>query len=119
MAARFSILLAIAGGLSAQQVVTPTPEPVGPARGENVGNYNITDSFETGYRFAEVSGDLGKYRADVNYHNGIRLLGSSFSIDSRAGHGRFFDKILLNTLGLGNDPYQSACLLYTSPSPRD
>jgi len=110
MAARFSIILAFAGGLFAQQVAAPTPEPVGPARGENVGNYNITDSFETGYRFAEVTGDLGKYRADVNYHNGIRLLGSSFSIDSRAGHGRFFDKILLNTLGLGNDPYQSATL---------
>jgi hypothetical protein len=110
MAARFSIIMALAGGLSAQQVVAPTPEPVGPARGENVGNYNVTDSFETGYRFAEVSGDLGKYRADVNYHDGIRLLGSSLSVDSRDGHGHFFDKILLNTLGLGNDPYESVTL---------
>ena len=26
------------------------------------------------------------------------------------GHGRYFDEIVLNTLGLGNDPYQSAVL---------
>src|ERR1019366_2482006 len=26
------------------------------------------------------------------------------------GHGHYFDQILLNTMGLGNDPYQSATL---------
>src|SRR6516162_3402023 len=115
MAARFYILLAVAGGLSlqpmaAQPVVAPTPESVGVARGVNMGNYNITNSFETGYRFAEVSGDLDKYRADVNYGDGIRLLSSSLAIYSRDGHGNLFDQILLNTLGLGNDPYQNVTL---------
>jgi hypothetical protein len=115
MAARFYILLAVAGGLSlqpmaAQPVVAPTPESVGVARGVNMGNYNITNSFETGYRFAEVSGDLDKYRADVNYGNGIRLLGSSLAVYSRDGHGHLFDQVLLNTLGLGNDPYQNVTL---------
>jgi len=110
MAARIFIALAIAGIASAQQVVAPTPEPVGPPRGENTGDYNITDSFETGYRFALVGGDIGKYRADINYGDGIRLLGSSLSVDSKDGHGRYFDQILLNTTGLGNDPYQSAAL---------
>ena len=115
MAARISILLAVLGGLSlrqmaAQPVVAPTPESVGAARGVNMGDYNITNSFETGYRFAEVSGDLGKYRSDVNYGDGIRLLSSSLAIYSRDGHGNLFDQILLNTLGLGNDPYQNVTL---------
>jgi hypothetical protein len=110
MKTRFWIFFAAIGALSAQQVVAPTPETVGPARGENRGNYNITNSFETGYRWSLVGGDLGEYRSDVNYRNGVRLLGSSLSIDSKDGHGRYFDQILLNTMGLGNDPYQSAAL---------
>ena len=46
----------------------------------------------------------------MNYRNGLRLLGSSLSIDSKDGHGHYFDQILLHTMGLGNDPYQSAIL---------
>ena len=107
---RIYLLLAIFGAASAQQVVAPTPEQVGPPRGETIGNYNITQSFETGYRFSSVSGDIGEYRSDVNYGNGIRLLGSSLSIVSKDGHGKWFDEILLNTLGVGNDHYQSATL---------
>jgi hypothetical protein len=109
---RICLILAIAGAgaLSAQQVVAPTPDQVGPPRGENTGDYNITQSFETGYRFSQVFGDIGEYRSDVNYGNGIRLLGSSLSINSKDGHGHLFDEILLTTIGLGNDPYQSVNL---------
>ena len=83
---------------------------MGPARGENRGDYNITNSFELGYRWSLVGGDVGEYRSDVNYGNGVRLLGSSLSIDSKDGHGHYFDQILLNTMGLGNDPYQFVSL---------
>jgi hypothetical protein len=110
MKTRFWIFFAATVALSAQQVAAPTPETVGAARGENHGNYNITNSFETGYRWSLVGGDLGEYRSDVNYRNGLRLLGSSLSIDSKDGHGHYFDQILLHTMGLGNDPYQSAIL---------
>ena len=110
MKTRFGIFFAATAALSAQQVAAPTPETVGSARGENHGNYNITNSFETGYRWSLVGGDLGEYRSDVNYRNGLRLLGSSLSIDSKDGHGHYFDQILLHTMGLGNDPYQSAIL---------
>ncbi|HKE29017.1 MAG TPA: hypothetical protein VKB88_41990 [Bryobacteraceae bacterium] len=111
MAKRLLILSAMVSAMAvAQQPVAPTPEPVGSPRGENIGDYNVTNSFETGYRWAIVDGNYGKYRADVNYLNGIRLLGSSLSVDSKDGHGRYFDKITLNTIGLGNDPYQSANL---------
>ena len=103
-------ILALATSLAAQQPVAPTTEQIGSARGDNVGNYNVTQSFETGYRWHIVGGDVGMYRSVVNYGNGIRLLGSSLSVNSRDGHGEYFDEILLNTQGLGNDPYQSASL---------
>ena len=94
----------------AQQVAAPTPDQAGSPRGENTGDYNVMDSFETGYRFAVVDGSVGTYRSDVNYGNGIRLLSSSLSVNSRDGHGRWFDQIVLTTIGLGNDPYQSVTL---------
>ena len=102
--------LLLLGAVNAQQVAAPTPEPVGPARGDNVSSYNIVNSFETGYRWDSIGGSLDEYRSQVNYGNGVRLLGSFLSIDSRDGHGKFFDKIVLTTQGLGNDPYESAML---------
>lgn len=96
--------------LLAQQTVAPSVEPVGPPRGTNVGNYNIRESFETGYRFANIDGNRGKYRSDVNFLNGLRVLGTSLTVNSRNGKGKYFDEIILNTQGLGNDPYQFANL---------
>lgn len=81
-----------------------------PLTGRAAGDYNVVQSWELGYRYATVGGDDGKYRADENYHDGIRLLGSSLSINSKDGHGYWFDEIVLNTQGLGNDPYESATL---------
>jgi hypothetical protein len=102
--------LAALGALEAQQVMAPTPEQVGSPRGETWGNYNVMQSYETGYRFSLVGGDIGEYRSDANYGNGLRLLGSSFALESKDGHGHYFDEILLNTSGLGNDPYESVML---------
>jgi hypothetical protein len=104
------ILLFLTPTLRAQPVVAPTPAQVGSARGTNVDDYNITNSFETGYRFAEVSGNRGEYRSQVNYGNGLRVLGTTFTMNSKDGHGHYFDEIVLNTVGLGNDPYESARL---------
>ena len=94
----------------AQSTVAPTNEQVGPPRGLNYEGYNILQNFETGFRFYDVDGNLGKYRSDVNYRRGLRLLSSGLTINSREGKGKLFDEILLNTQGLGNDPYQAAVL---------
>ena len=107
---RMILIFAALGALEAQQTVAPTPDTVGSPRGENTGNYNVTNSFETGYRWSLVGGDLGMYRSDVNYGNGLRLLGSSLTVNSKDGHGKYFDEIVLNTTGLGNDPYQAVTL---------
>lgn len=96
--------------LLAQQTVAPAVEPVGPARGTTIGDYNIRESFETGYRFAQIDGNRGKYRSDVNFRNGLRVLGTSLTVNSRNGKGKYFDEIIVNTQGLGNDPYQVANL---------
>jgi hypothetical protein len=94
----------------AQPVIAPASEPVGKPRGEDVGDYNITNSFEAGYRFFTVDGNAGKYRSDVNFGNGIRLLGGNFAAVSKDGHGAYFDELLWNAQGLGNDPYQFSSL---------
>jgi hypothetical protein len=98
------------GLLIAQPNVAPSSEPVGSTRGDDFGLYNIRQSFEAGYRFRSVGGNEEKFRSDVNYGNGIRLLGSSFSMQSKEGRGKLFDELLINTIGLGNDPYQFASL---------
>jgi hypothetical protein len=110
MLTRICLALTFAGYLAAQQTAAPTNEPVGAARGDNVGTYNVTQSFELGYRWRRAGGDPGMYRSVVNFGNGLRLLGSSLTVNSTLGHGRFFDEMVLNTSGLGNDPYQSAML---------
>ena len=102
--------VAAAGALRAQQVVAPSSEQAGSTRGQDIGDYNITNSFELGYRFDTVYGNDGLYRSDINYASGLRLLGSTLTVDSNDGHGRYFDEILLTTLGLGNDPYESVTL---------
>lgn len=107
---RFLLLPTIAVTALAQPTVAPTDEPVGIARGENASGYNFRQSFELGYRYHTVGGDEGMYRSMVNYGNGVRLLGSSLSINSLEGRGRWFDQIQLNTQGFGNDPYQNAFL---------
>ena len=104
----FACIFGIAA--TAQEPVAPTTEKVGPVRGENAGGYNVVQSWEFGYRFAEAGGNRGEYRSDVNFGNGIRLLGSSLTVNSKDGHGHFFDEIILTTQGLGNDPYESAVL---------
>jgi hypothetical protein len=104
-------LLLVPAFLPAQETVAPTTgEQVGPPRGENKGDYNIVQSWELGYRWHLVGGDDGKYRSDVNYRNGVRLLSSYLTVNSKDGHGKLYDEIVLQTQGLGNDPYESATL---------
>ena len=105
------LLSALCATAWAQETVAPTVgETTLPPRGEDAGNYNVVQSWELGYRFATIGGDEGKYRSDVNFGNGVRLLSSYLTINSRDGHGSWFDEISLTTQGLGNDPYESATL---------
>src|SRR5205085_6800325 len=93
------MILAALGALQAQQVVAPTTESVGSPRGEDKSGYNITNSAEIGYRWSLVGGNYGEYQSAVNYRNGLRLLSGAFSMDSKDGHGRYFDQVQFNTMG--------------------
>lgn len=100
-------LVAIAASvLRAQTPVAPSPQETGPRRGQNVGDYNVTQFWELGYRFLDTRGNRERYRSDVNYRNGIRLLGGRLTVDSRDGQAGVFDHLSLNVLGLASDPYQ-------------
>jgi len=88
------LALLLLGAVNAQQTVAPTTqEPVGPVRGDNVAEYNMVNSIELGDRFASIGGNPDSYKSQVNFGNGIRLLGSFFSMNSRDGHGKYFDEI--------------------------
>ena len=102
--------LCVVACCTAQQPVAPTIEPVGPTRGDDWRDYNLVNSIETGYRFVRVAGNTEQYRADENFSDGIRLLQSFLSLNSKDGRGEFFDELVLSTSGLGGDPYESATL---------
>jgi hypothetical protein len=112
----FLPLLLLLPALHAQAVLTPSPDRTGstlgagPELGADLGLYNITNSFETGYRFTTVGGDANLFRSVENYGNGLRLFGGNFTANSKDGHGPFFDSLTLTTSGLGNDPYAMANL---------
>src|SRR5271155_1244289 len=103
---------AFRNGMLVALVVWPlaAQDTVGSVRGDNAGDYNVVQSWETGYRFAAIGGDRGEYKADVNFGSGIRLFSSNLTINSKNGKAKWFDEIVLTTQGLGNDPYESVSL---------
>ncbi len=101
----FLALWAAAAALG-QPVVTPTPDR--PSDFESAGGYTVSNSFETGYRFAAIGGNEDVYRANVNYGNGLRLFEGELRIDSEDGRGRLVDEFSFNTRGAPTDPYQSS-----------
>jgi hypothetical protein len=105
----FSLLMLLPV-LDGQPVLTPSPDHTGAEAGQDIGPYNVTNSFETGYRFTTVGGDADLFRSFENYGNGLRLFGGNFIAKSKDGHGRPFDSLSLGTSGLGNDPYGMANL---------
>ena len=103
-------LLALTSAAWAQSPVAPSPDRAGSPLGEDVKNYNVVQSFDLGERWFSGAGSLDTYRSQVNFGNGIRLLSSSLTVNSRDGHGHWFDELVLTTQGLGNDPYESVVL---------
>ena len=83
-----------------QQTLAPSREPVGPAKGEDWHGYNISDSFENGYRFRLVGGNPDTYRSDVNYGDGYGLMSGHLRMNSKSGHGFWFDELLIDAQGL-------------------
>src|SRR5690242_4012303 len=81
-------LLTSLAALQAQPVITPSPDRIGAGTVAECGSYNVTNSFESGYRFTTVGGDARLFRSVENYGNGLRLFGGTFTANSKDGHGR-------------------------------
>jgi hypothetical protein len=86
-------------------VLTPTPDRPGAL--EKRGGYTISNSFETGYRFASVGGNRDVYDSSVNFGNGVRLFEGELRVDSIDGKGKWLDEFGFNIRGGPGDPYQS------------
>ncbi len=100
-------LFLMASAAWCQPTVAPSIDPPGPRKGREVAEYNVTGTVETGLRQTSVGGNESRFRSDVNFGNGVRLLGGSFTAHSKDGHGKYFDEVVLNTQGFG-DPYRFA-----------
>ncbi len=80
-----------------------TPPPAAPATGTEW----ITGSVDLGYRFVtDVAGSAAAYRSIVNLGEGPRLLGLDATIQDPSK--RFFDRLTVNGIGWGGDPYTTA-----------
>ena len=89
--------------LVAQPVVAPTPDRLDEI--EKAGVYTVSNSFEAGYRFSDVSGNRDVYRSSVNFGNGMRLFEGQLRVNTQEGKGSLFDEFAFHTIGAGNDPY--------------
>ncbi len=81
-------------------------ETAGPARGVDYGDYNVIQQWETGYRYALIGGDVGRVPG-VDMSTTATVSGcssSSLSVNSRDGHGKYFDEIVLTNAGSGRRP---------------
>jgi hypothetical protein len=94
-------LMLVAGDARAQQPAGST-DPQKPAdKQDQTGPYTITSSIELGVRGIAISGNADKYRSDLNYTPGFRILDSSLLMESKEGEGFLFDKLLVSSFGWG------------------
>ncbi len=89
----------------AQQPVTFSAES--PAISHELGGYSVSNSFDFGYRFANVGGSHDLYRASVNFGDGLRLFQGRLRVNSVDGKGGVLDEFSLRSSGAGGDPYQA------------
>jgi len=77
-------------------------------QGATYGNYFIKQSFDFGYRIANVDGSSPMFNTMVDLHRGPRLLEQTFEIRSRNHRGMFFDSLSYSGFGYGGDPSTAA-----------
>lgn len=75
-----------------------------------MGDYQVQQSVEFGFRINEITGSVPMYDTLVNQHSGPRLLQQSLSMRAPAGGGNLFDNLTLSSFGWGGDPQNVARL---------
>ena len=79
-------------------------------QGREIGNYNVKQSVELGYRFTDFGGNLNVYDTFVNLQQGPRLLGFSTEMHSLNKTGSLFDRLYFDNFGYGGDPNDASRL---------
>lgn len=117
------VLLASVASATRAQQPTPSPkkspeakaEPTYVEAGDDAGNYTVISSVEVGLRGSKVTGDLNKYKSDLNYKAGLRLFDSSFLARAKDGKGGLFDTLLVTSSGWGADPHGNLRMTIEKP----
>lgn len=73
-------------------------------QGKNVGDYNIQQTVEAGYRWTGISGNNDTYDTFINLGSGVRLLDYTLDMRSLDHNGVFFDDLNFSNFGYGGDP---------------
>ncbi|HWF92914.1 MAG TPA: hypothetical protein VN684_11560 [Terriglobales bacterium] len=79
-------------------------------QGREIGNYNVKQSVELGYRFTNFTGNSNVYDTFVNLQQGPRLLGFSTEMHSLNKTGSLFDRLFFDNFGYGGDPNDASRL---------
>lgn len=83
-----------------QPAASPTPQP-----DRTWGGYNVSGNVEGGWRFFNTDGNVNKYRSDLNYDRGPRLMNLDFLARSKDDNGGgLFDFLQVSAQNWGGDP---------------
>jgi len=116
MKSKLTSVLVIAVGLALGSIAvsaqdTPPPNQPTPAasptpRPETTwGGYSVSSSVEGGWRFFTTDGNVNKYRSDLNYDRGPRLMNLDFMARSKDDQSSGpFDFLQVSATGWGGDP---------------
>ncbi len=72
--------------------------------GKTVGNYNVQESIEGGYRDSMINGNMNNYDTFDNLQSGWRLFDYTLNMRSLNHQGIFFDDLNFTNFGYGGDP---------------
>lgn len=97
-------VLVLTGGVLGQKA-TPTPTPTPPPEEVLYNGYHMSGSIELGWRWRSLTGNVNKYRSDLNYSQGFRTFDGSVLLESEGVKGKYFDSLLVTNTGWGTDPY--------------
>jgi hypothetical protein len=75
-----------------------------PGDKQQVGPYTVNSSIELGVRGIVFDGNPERYRTDLNYTPGFRLLDSSLLMKAPGNDGFLFDTLMVSTFGWADDP---------------
>jgi hypothetical protein len=73
-------------------------------QGIDVGNYNVQQNIEFGYRQDWINGNNDTFNTFVNLHSGPRLFDYTLGMRSLNHQGLLFDNLSFSNFGYGGDP---------------